>query len=178
MIDLGGNIGTTTLLMSEVLSNNCKIYTFEPIYNNITLKNVLDNNLQNSIEVYPYGIGNKEKIMSIKPVDLRSSDNFGGINIINQQNDENRTVDIKIFPLDVFHFENVSLIKIDVEHMEILVLEGAYELIKKCKPTIIIETYQLDTLYQTEIYKNIVELGYKIEPLHEGYCDFIMKIQV
>lgn len=178
MIDLGGNIGTTTLLMSEVLSDNCKIYTFEPIYNNITLKNVLDNNLQNSIEVYPYGIGNKEEIMSIKPVDLRSSDNFGGISIINQQNDENRTVDIKIFPLDVFHFENVSLIKIDVEHMEILVLEGAYELIKKCKPTIIIETYQLDTLYQTEIYKNIVELGYKIEPLHEGCCDFIMKIQV
>lgn len=178
MIDLGGNIGTTTLLMSEVLSDNCKIYTFEPIYNNITLKNVLDNNLQNSIEVYPYGIGNKEEIMSIKPVDLRSSDNFGGISIINQQNDENRTVDIKIFPLDVFHFENVSLIKIDVEHMEILVLEGAYELIKKCKPTIIIETYQPDTLYQTEVYKNIVELGYKIEPLHEGCCDFIMKIQV
>jgi len=177
MIDLGGNIGTTTLLMSEVLSENCKIYTFEPIYNNITLRNVLDNNLQNSIEVYPYGVGNKEESMFIKPVDLRSSDNFGGVSIIKQQNDDNRTVEIKIFPLDAFNFENISLIKIDVEHMELLVLEGAYELIKKCKPTIIIETYQPDKLYQSEVFTNMVELGYKIKPLDEGYFDFIMKIQ-
>ncbi len=39
MINLGGNIGTTTMLMSEILSSNCKIFTFEPIYYNIFLKN-------------------------------------------------------------------------------------------------------------------------------------------
>lgn len=60
--------------------------------------------------------------------------------------------------------------------MEPLVLEGAYELIKKYKPTIFIETYQPDTLYQTEVYQNIIKLGYNIEPLHEGYFYFIMKI--
>jgi hypothetical protein len=41
IIDLGGNIGTTTLLMSEVLSENCKIYTFEPFYSDIIFKNII-----------------------------------------------------------------------------------------------------------------------------------------
>ena len=80
-------------------------------------------------------------------------------------------------PVDYFNFENVSLIKIDVEHMEIEVLEGCLNLIKRCKPTILIETYQLDNLKQTNIFKELISLGYEINIIPEGYCDYIMKIK-
>jgi len=146
MIDLGGNIGTTTLLMSEVLSDNCNVFTFEPVYHDILFKNILDNNLNNKVVIYPYGVGNEIKSLKIKPVNLSDNINFGGLDLmINLENDCD-SVKINIVPLDYFNFENVSLIKIDVENMEIEVLEGCINLIKKCKPTIIIECHQLNTL--------------------------------
>jgi FkbM family methyltransferase len=178
MIDLGGNIGTTTLLMSEVLSNNCNIFTFEPVYHDILFKNILDNNLNNKVVIYPCGVGNEIKSLKIKPVNLSDNINFGGLDLmVNLENDCD-SVKINIVPLDYFNFDNVSLIKIDVENMEIQVLEGCINLIKKCKPTIIIESHQLNTLEQTSIFKELVNLGYEIFRIPEGSNDFILKIKI
>lgn len=176
IIDLGGNIGTTSLLMSEVLSDKCKIYTFEPIYNDILFKNVIDNNLQDKIEVYPYGVSNKEEILKIKNIDLNSIDNFGAVSIIQRLENNDNSLEINIVPVDNFFFENISLIKIDVENMEIEVLEGSYNLIERCKPTIIIETHQIDNLLNCNIYNKLIKLGYTINLIPEGCNDYIMKI--
>ena len=177
MIDLGGNIGTTSFLMSEVLSDNCHIFTFEPIYSDILFKNVLDNNLTDKILIYPYGIGDKIETLKIKNVCLIEQINFGAVSITNSLEDKEDSLKIDIFPLDYFNFENVSLIKIDVEHMEIEALKGSINLIKRCRPTIIIETYQLDKLSKTDIFKELLMIGYEIEQIPEGYFDFIMKIK-
>lgn len=178
MIDLGGNIGTTSLMMAEVLSNNCNIFTFEPVYSDILLKNTLDNNLTDRIVIYPYGVGNEIKILRIKPINLLDNANFGATCLKNlaYENDMNN-IEINIVPLDYFNFQNVSLIKIDVEHMEIDVLEGCINLIRQCKPTILIETYQLDKLQQTDVYRELITLGYKLDVMPEGYNDYIMKIK-
>ena len=177
IIDLGGNIGTTTLLMSEVLSNNYKIFTFEPIYSDILLKNIIDNNLTDKVVIYPYGVGNEIKTLKIKPINLLDNINFGAVSIIRTLEDKDDSYKIDIVPLDYFNFENISLIKIDVEHMEIEVLEGCLNLLKQCKPTILIETYQLDVLKQTQIFKELTKLGYEIESIPEGCHDYIMKIK-
>jgi len=183
MIDLGGNIGTTSLLMSEVLSNNCKIFTFEPIYSDILLKNVLDNNLTNQIVIYPYGVGSEINTLNIHPIKLSDKINFGAVslkdknNLVHKDTDTNNNYKINIIPLDYFNFENISLIKIDVEHMEIEVLEGCLKLIKQCKPTILIETYHIDILKQTDVFKELIALGYEIDNIPEGYSDYIMKIK-
>lgn len=177
ILDLGGNIGTTTLLMSEVLSRDCKIYTFEPIYSDILYKNVLENNLLDKVEIYPYAVGNKEATIKNMRIDFNASMNFGGVNVYNvSEENETETMEIKVIPIDYFGFENVSLIKIDVENMEIEVLEGSYELIKKCKPTILIESYKFDELKETNVFKKLIDLGYKTNVIPEGHCDFIMKI--
>jgi FkbM family methyltransferase len=206
ILDLGGHIGTTTLLMSEVLSHNCKIFTFEPIYSNILLKNIVDNNLTNNVVIYPYGVGNKIENLNIKPINLSDNINFGAVSIVPNLNDTRRmdmvdraiaageieacdmyhefvakhkadySCKINIVPVDYFNFENISLIKIDVEHMEIEVLEGCLDLIKRCKPSILIETYKLNELKQTHIFKELLSLGYEINIIPEGYYDYIMKI--
>ena len=46
------------------------------------------------------------------------------MSIIHNLEDKDDSLGINIVPLDYFNFENISLIKIDVEHMEIEVLEG------------------------------------------------------
>jgi FkbM family methyltransferase len=180
IIDLGGNIGTTTLLMTEVLSNNCHIFTFEPIYSDILLTNILDNNLSDKVIIYPYGVGNKNKLVKIKNISLTDTINFGGVSIINNSDNsdnKNNIIKINIYPLDYFNFDNISLIKIDVEHMELEVLEGCISLLKRCKPTILIETYQIDKLKNTDVFKQLTMIGYTIDPIPEGHFDFIMKIK-
>jgi FkbM family methyltransferase len=177
MIDLGGNIGTTTLLMSEVLSDKCNIFVFEPIYSDILLKNILANKLSDKVVIYPYGVGNEIKTVTIKPINLSDGMNFGSASIIGRLECNPDSIKINIAPLDDFNFENVSLIKIDVENMEIEVLEGCLNLIKRCKPTIIIETYKLEEVKQTNVFKELISLGYEIDILPEGFHDYIMKIK-
>jgi len=178
IIDLGGNIGTTTLLMSEVLSNNCKIYTFEPVYSDILFKNIEENKLCDKVDIYPYGVGKQINSLQINPVNLFVHINFGALSLCNSEYNENN-MKIDIVPIDYFNFDNVSLIKIDVEHMEIEVLEGCLNLIEKCKPTIIIETYQYNKLIQTNIFKKLVLLGYEMTVIPDGYAntDWIMKVK-
>lgn len=175
IIDLGGNIGTTTLMMSEVLSDNCNIFTFEPLYSDILLKNVLDNNLIESVIIYPYGVGNEKTTLSIKPINLSDNINFGAVSLKSIEEEKSK-IKIKIVPLDHFNFKNISLIKIDVDGMEIEALEGCLNLIKRCKPTIIIETYKLYKLKQTDVFKELTIMGYEIYNIPEGYNDYIMKI--
>ena len=160
--------------MSEVLSNNCKIFSFEPIYSDILYKNIIDNNLTDKVNVFPYGVGNKIETINIKNINLNKTSNFGAVSLINSPNGNYK---INIVPVDHFCFNNVSLIKIDVENMEIKVLEGCLNLIKTCKPTIIIETYIINELKQTKIFKELLILGYEINIIPEGYCDYIMKIK-
>jgi FkbM family methyltransferase len=44
-----------------------------------------------------------------------------------------------IYTLDHFRFEDINLIKVDVDGMDEEVIKGAVETIKRCKPLIIIE---------------------------------------
>jgi len=170
-------ISQNFLLMSEVLSNNCKIFTFEPIYSDILFKNISDNNLNHRVVIYPYGVGNEIKTLKIKPVNLSDETNFGGVSIIQTLEDKDDSYKIDIFPVDYFNFDNISLIKIDVEHMEIEVMEGCLNLIKICKPTIIIETYQLNKFKQSDVFNQLMVLGYEIDIIPEGCNDYIMKIK-
>ena len=174
IIDLGGNIGTSMLLMSEVLSNKCNIFSFEPIYHDILLKNVLDNNLHNNVKIFPYGVGNKIEQIKINPINLTSNRNFGAISLMENKN--NNGEEITIVPVDYFNFENVSLIKIDVENMEIEVLQGCLNLIKKCKPTILIETHDIKKLTNSIDFEELIKLGYSIKQIPEGCNDYIIKI--
>lgn len=176
-IDLGGHIGSTSLLMSEILSNGNKIYTFEPVFHDILLKNIKDNLLDNKIVLYPCGLGNHVASITFPKINLSDYKNFGGTTFINNETNNNETlIDIPIYKLDSFNLDNVSVIKIDVENMEIEVLEGAIELITKCKPAILIEAFDLDKLKNSDIFNKLSSMGYIINAIPEGWNDYLMII--
>ena len=79
---------------------------------------------------------------------------------------------------EIDNITNISLIKIDVENMELDVLEGAIELIKRFKPTILIEIHYYDKFIASDIFKQIQTLGYKIEQTSESISDYILYIDI
>jgi hypothetical protein len=77
---------------------------------------------------------------------------------------------VPIRTLDSYEFDNVGLIKIDVEGFEEKVLRGGVKTIARCKPILYIEDDRPEL--SGSLRKFITELGYSIEehrpPLTRG----------
>jgi FkbM family methyltransferase len=191
VIDIGANIGSHTLLLSEIVSPNNKIYSFEPVYADIVEKNVKANHL-NNVVIFNEGVGKKNEEINIDIFNRNCPINFGKFSLINNyknptslsKNTLNKCKpskkNIKIVTLDSKKLNNISLIKIDVEGMELDVLEGAIETIKNNRPTIFIEIWgkHKNKYLNHPIFKKIIiELKYEILYIEESYIgslDYIL----
>lgn len=191
ILDIGGFIGTVSLVLSEVINKNCKIYVFEPQYYDCLIKNIKDNKLEDVIIPYNYGLSNINGNIPNNNIDINQTGNYGGqhlttlydkdLNTCLVEKSEN-TIELK--RLDDFEFEKIGLIKLDVEGFELLVLQGGIETIKKSNyPPIFIEIWDTECWRNKdntrEFYKknknNIINflfnLNYKIE--WKKNCDYI-----
>jgi len=139
VIDIGAHIGISVNHWSTEFDS---VYAFEPLkeHYDCLIKNT---ETLNNIKSYNYGLGNFEGTTKGA---YRSLKNSGSFQIIDsnyvQPRNENKIrnlVDIEIKKLDSFEFENIDLIKIDVEGWEFEVIQGAIETIKKHKPVLMIE---------------------------------------
>lgn len=193
ILDIGGFVGTVSLVMSEIIDEDKKIYTFEPQYYECLEKNITDNNLENVIIPYKYGLSNVNGFIKSNNIDLEKKGNFGGQhlttlhdknieNILVNSNNDNNFIELK--RLDDFYFNEIGLIKIDVEGFELLVLKGAVSTLERNNyPPIFIE------IWGTECWRNkedtreyyiknnndiksfLFNLNYKI--VWKNNCDYI-----
>ena len=187
MVDIGAHIGTTSLIMSKYISDNYFIYSFEPVYNNITDVNICKNNLQDKIKLFPIGLSNKKEQLEGGLIDFSISANYGYTRIDNLHiaNEKSKYI-INVDTLDNMNLENVSFIKIDVEGSELKVLEGAKETIIKYKPTIFIELWctsenskklidkeKFDYINPLMSFTFLYKLGYICFPVSVNSDDFL-----
>lgn len=186
MVDIGAFIGTTTMMMTDILSKkNCKVFVFEPVYHEIVKINIEANHQKSFAEVFSCGLSNTCHFLEAESMDLSSRHNFGATTLIEKDiyspdvlPEEYQSSMISIQRLDDFSLSNISVIKMDVEHMEISVLEGALETIQNCKPTILLECYQIENLLNSEVYIELQKKengGYTIEVIPEGHHDYILR---
>jgi len=155
VIEVGANIGTHTVYLSKLVGKGVVI-AYEP--QRLVFQNLCANLAINSISnVYAYqeAVSNETGTILIPECDFNKNNNFGGINI---ENSKNGTI-VNKQKLD--HFLNkinrLKLLKIDVEGMEIGVIQGAKELIKKFKPIIYVENDR------QEHSKNLIELLWSLD---------------
>ncbi len=184
VIDVGANIGSHTILLGKMLSKDNKVFSFEPIYWDIVIMNAVLNNIQDKVCVFNSGLGKKNEILKIKTYDRSMKKAYGRVSLdgmYDLEEDKDLKIEKKvgIMTLDSIDLRNISLIKIDVEGMELDVLIGARETIKRERPVIFIEILKpkYNEVINSKIMKYVIdECKYNLIKIPEGYAndDYIL----
>lgn len=136
-LDVGANIGMYSVIAS-LKNSKISCYAFEPVKENykLTAKNVEINSLTNNIEIIKKAVSDKDGTAFI----FLSKSSSGMHSLTVQHAGERRQIDtVKV---DTFCEEKglkPDLIKVDVEGHEPSAFAGMVKMIKKSKPTILME---------------------------------------
>jgi FkbM family methyltransferase len=145
IFDIGANIGTFTTWMARAFPNG-KIYSFEPqraVFQMLS-GNAAINNLYN-VYTHNIGLGKENTKVEFEEPNYFQKNDFGTFslveNIITEKTKNKIVVQIQTLDwfLEYYKVPKVHLLKIDVEGMDLDVLTGGYNTIKKHLPVIFIE---------------------------------------
>lgn len=161
-IDIGAHVGTYSLVCGRIASHThafeCNPRVFCYLAANIAL-----HELHYKITPHACALGHETKSI---PYYIRSEDGGGnGVKVLTEQDAQRNTLVVDMRTLDSFHFENVGCIKIDVEGFEKEVLMGGLDTIRRCKPTILFESWSHRKDLQDELFAYIESIGYRITKL-------------
>jgi len=126
-VDVGANIGDYAIRAAKY----CKVYAIEPLPRNYKILKI--NEKLNNVKINSFNIAAGNKNGKIKL--YYDPWNLG---ISSTKRKQKEFVEVEMKPLDeIINEESIDLIKIDVEGVEDLVLEGAKNLLKRTKMVII-----------------------------------------
>jgi FkbM family methyltransferase len=163
ILDVGGNLGFFVLILTDLINDSGKIYSFEPSnrLNKKLTSTIKINNLKN-VEIINLALGEEEGTSSLYYNPKQS----GLSSIVTHSEKDYLLEEIKITSVDKFSkkiSDRIAFIKIDTEGFEPQVLRGAKETIKKDKPIIYIELGGDHLESSLEALKVLKELGYQCE---------------
>jgi len=142
-LDIGAHVGNHALWMAVVCG--LKVVAFEPQTPDELRWNVQLNKAEQIVQVEDCALGEV----------------FGDASPMGQGRLKlDKDGDIPIRPLDAYGFEQVSVMKIDVEDMEPEVLRGALVTIEKCQPTIFAEAR--NDICHRSIQEVLEPMGYAV----------------
>lgn len=158
ILEIGANIGSQTVSLSRMVGNSGMVYAFEPqpvIFQNLCA-NISVNGLHN-VRAFPFACGGHNGHVFLPNVNYNQEGNFGGISMASTGTEQ-----VTLICLDDWFAEKekITLLKIDVEGMESVVISGLSKTIEHCKPFLYIENDRTDK--SKELIELIWSLGYKI----------------
>jgi len=164
IIDVGANFGFHTLEFAD-LTEDGNVYSFEPqkyVYYQLCANIIL--NGYGNITAYNIALSDEYANLKMENLDYFSEDtiNIGNAHLNAYTNLAYNMVDVK--PLDSYNFENIAVLKIDVQGYEPRVLDGAIETIMKNRPIIFIEVEEPQlAIYgwtKNDVFNRLDSLGY------------------
>lgn len=171
-LDCGANIGVHTVEWARAMTDWGRVIAFEAqerifyaLAGNIAL-----NNCGNASAIHA-ALGAEAGLMSIPEPDYDQPGNFGGFELkaradgaepIGQAIDYGRlTKEVKVVAIDELALPRLDFLKIDVEGMELEVLHGAIDSLRRHRPQMVVETLKSGF----EPLRDFLEpLGYRIWP--------------
>lgn len=171
--DVGGDQGIYTVFFASKVGNHGRVVTFEP--NPESRRRIVANvelNQFRNVEVRPIGLGaQKGKLTFVFPENepARGSADAGiQAQILREKN--TRTIEIEVNSLDdetsSFGLPEPDLVKIDVEGLEMDVLLGMKETIRKSHPSLFIEVHGADVQSKDDnarqVVKFLLDAGYSV----------------
>ena len=168
VLDVGANIGTFCCEIAAAFPSYT-IHAFEPVP--LAFSELEDNIKLNEFKnIITHNIGISDNYGLVEGQTPDSKGSFGHITLSEKVEKlrsnsiiHNKTL-YEVSTLDSFNFENVSLIKIDVEGMEHEVFLGAVDTIKRCRPVIIFEAWNRDWFYEkrNQLLEFVESLDYTV----------------
>lgn len=135
VVEGGANLGALTVPIAQAVGDTGIVFAFEP--QRLTYQALNGNLALNSIPnvvTFNVALGATEGQIHVPPVNLTSPDNVGGVEL-----DTTKPPNIAVNALDAYTIPRLSLLKLDVEGMELDVLQGATDTIQRCRPLIVAE---------------------------------------
>lgn len=152
VVEVGANIGAITLPLARAAK---WVYAFEPQAPlHEILRDTLDANSVDNVTTKRCAIGREFGTACIPPLEYAAENNFGGISL------GDTGTPVAVETLDSYGFEQVRLLKIDVEGMEADVLAGAQETIQRCRPLIYVENDRSEKA--AALIRELRALGYRL----------------
>lgn len=134
VMEVGANIGCDTVPLARAVTNAGRVFAIEPqrIIHQMLCANLSVNGLWN-VFADRLAMGRETGLASVPPVNYAMPGNFGGVSMGPSGEP------VHMATLDSYGFGRLDLLKIDVEGMELDVLQGAADTIRRLRPTIYCE---------------------------------------
>lgn len=169
IFDVGANIGTFTSWMSKAFPNG-KVYSFEPqrLIFQMICGNMAINNLDN-VYIFNIALGNENKTIEFDEPDYFQNIDYGTFSlkkeIIEKKSKYKNIVDLlKLdFFIEKYKINSIDFIKIDAEGMDLEVIQGATESIKKFMPCVLVEHSDNQVSILDELKKELIKYNYNFE---------------
>lgn len=173
-LDVGANAGAYSFFMQRA---GATVHAFEPIPD---LAWHLRQRFAGRISVHQLGISDQTGEHEIQAPLIDGQPAYGLASIEQAWAPEQSVAHkIETRTLDSFAFENVSLIKIDVEGHEAAALRGAQETLKRCHPILIIEAEERHHPGAVaEVWSLLQPLGYRGSFNNRGHVYDISQFDV
>jgi len=161
VIDAGAYIGTHTIQLSKLVGDEGTVITIEPINLIIEcLSKTIEARKLKNVELVPMALGDHDN--DIKTYTTRYDGRSSNIN--KRRKNLDKLLDVETITIDTLckDFNELKLIKMDVEGSEWEALAGAKKTIRKMKPIIILETWKNKTnINKLKDWCNINKYTYK-----------------
>jgi len=136
--EIGANCGAHTVRMASKVGLRGRVVAFEPqpVVFQTLCGTIALNSLMN-VDCLPYGLAAEPGSTKIPALDYRVENNFGGIGL---DSSSNGNIPVPLCRFDeVYTYDKLDFLKIDVEGMERDVLIGARNTVQKLRPVIYVE---------------------------------------
>lgn len=174
ILDIGGNIGQTALMMAKKAGKTGRIVSFEPYPSTIKRfeRNLSINEAIDNVRLVKFGLGSEETVVRMYQ---DCPTNSGANRVLGNDSQSDVGIEkITVKVLDDFlpseeNLERIDFVKIDVEGYEMNVLKGAKKTLLKYKPKLFIEIDDANLKKQgssaAELLTFLTDLSYEMTDL-------------
>ena len=153
-LDVGANLGAITVGMAERVGPGGLIHAFEP---QRPIYEILAANATRFFNIIPHcaAVGAAPGSIHVPPRDYDNVGNFGGHALGGELGEK-----VQMVTVDSLNLPRLRLMKVDVEGMELEVLQGAEQTIRRCQPALFVENDRDEK--SGALISFIFSLGYRL----------------
>ena len=167
-MDIGSNVGIYSIY-NCIIHKNSNVLSIEPSMQNLSIlsRNISLNNFQDKINILPIGLTNKKKGFLMQETSLYEGGalnsfgekfDFEGNDIANKVMNSYSTFGMSLDELiNEFNINIPKYIKIDVDGIEHLILDGARDLLSNNKLKSVLVEINENFIYQTQKVNEIMK---------------------